>query len=131
MNSSLYAGNDTATHPSVYTERMLALATRLADIPDFEVRAKEDAHALLAEAGMELPETLKIQLVANTDREFHLVMPPDPNTSLADETLESISGGTTAGSASTVGSASSMSTALSCASSAGTVSTAGTASTSD
>ncbi len=73
----------------------------------------------------------EVRVLANTSDVYHVIMPPDPNYPLSDQTLEKVAAGSsTAGSASTIGSAGSIatSTAASSVSSAGTAGSAGSAS---
>lgn len=60
----------------------------------------------VAEAfGVELPPGLELRVVADTAEVFHLILPQDPNSVVADKALSEVAGGSTAGSAGTVGSA--------------------------
>ncbi len=80
--------------------------------------------------GFDVPVTgMQVDVVANTDEVAHFILPPDPNTDLADESLSAVSGGATAGSAGSVSSASTFqtSTFFSSFSTAGTAGTAGSA----
>ena len=50
------------------------------------------AAALKAE-GIDVPAGMAVTVLENTDKHFHLVLPPVPSDELSDETLESIAGG--------------------------------------
>ena len=93
--------------------------------PALRARAEADPHGVLAERGMEIPPAVDVHIVANTDEVFHVVLPADPNTVLADETLEGVAGGAAAcaGCAST---ASTLGTAISCIGTGGSIGTAST-----
>ena len=48
----------------------------------------------LSEFGLLIPAQAEVRIVENTDEIFHLVLPADPNTSLSDELLNTVTGGT-------------------------------------
>ena len=52
-----------------------------------------DARRLLQEAGVSVPAGYDIRVVADTEDTIHVVMPPDPNADLEDETLDAVVGG--------------------------------------
>ncbi len=83
--------------------------------------------AALAEMGIDVPPSVELRVSVNTQEDFHVVFPPDPNTALSDEALISVSGGNCAGSASTIGCAGTASSLPSCAMTVSTAGTAGTA----
>ena len=60
---------------------------------DYRRRVDADPVAALRENGIDLPGGVEIQVRVNTDDTFYLVMPPDPNTELDDETMAAIAGG--------------------------------------
>ena len=75
-------------------------------------------------------ESMDVKVHQNTPDTFHLVSPPDPNQTLADEDLMAVAGGKTASTVGSAGSASTASTLTICwgsASSAGSAGTAGSA----
>ena len=86
-----------------------------------------EPYAALAEMGIDVPPGVELRVSVNTQEDFHLVFPPDPNTALSDEMLVSVSGGNTAGTASSIGCAGTASSLPSCAFSVSTAGTAGTA----
>jgi hypothetical protein len=89
-----------------------------------------EPYAALVALGVDLPAGVELQVSVNTEEDFHVVFPPDPNTALSDEMLASVAGGNTAGTASSIGCAGTASSLPSCAfsvSSAGTAGTAGSA----
>ena len=112
-------------------EPFRALAERYA--ADEALRAQIDAgdvSDLVADLGIELPAGVEARIVADGAGLHHVVMPPDPNIVLADETLGAVSGGgKTASTAGSVGTASSMacSTVPSSASTAGSAGSIGCA----
>ena len=102
------------------------LAIRYRD--DDALRARLDSGDVsetLTELGIQVHEDVKFRVAANSVDTFHVVLPPDPNTELSDESLVAVAGGKSAGSAGTVGSAGT----FACACSPSTVSTAGSAGT--
>ena len=87
-----------------------------------------EPYAVLTEMmGIDVPPGVELRVSVNTQEDFHVVFPPDPNTALSDEMLVSVSGGNTAGTASSIGCAGTASSLPSCAFSVSTAGTAGTA----
>ena len=95
--------------------------------PEFRARLVADPRAAMAEQGVEAPEALEFRVTVNDAETMHIVFPPDPNAALSDDTIQWVSGGTPASSASSVGSGSTVGSVPSTASSAGTVSSLGSA----
>ena len=62
--------------------------------PELRARAETEPHAVLTEHGISMPPKHDVRIVANTAETFNLVMPPDPNSVLADAQLEAVAGGT-------------------------------------
>ena len=104
----------------------LTKGTYLKDVldPEFRERMQTAPDAALTSWGIELPPGIDVSVHVNTDDTFHLVLPPDPNVALSDETLGMVAGGKTA---STIGSAGCASTAGSLPSTASTASSASSA----
>ena len=50
------------------------------------------AAALKAE-GIDVPDGMAVTVVENTDKQFHLVLPPVPTDELSDEALDPVAGG--------------------------------------
>ena len=50
-------------------------------------------HGAMLEQGIEIPSEVEIRTVSRSSETFHLVLPPDPNESISDEGLNSVSGG--------------------------------------
>ena len=92
--------------------------------PALRARAGADPRGVLAERGLEIPPAVDARIVANTDEVFHLVLPPDPNTVLEDETLHAVAGGDTFGSVGSASTASTIPSTVSCAGTAGTLGSA-------
>lgn len=60
----------------------------------FKRRLLEDPAGTMKGEGMEIPDGVEIRAVENTDRLFHLVLPPIPAASeLTDDDLARIAGG--------------------------------------
>ena len=62
--------------------------------PELRARAATEPHAVLSEHGIHMPPEHDVRIVANTAETFNLVMPPDPNSALAEEDLAAVAGGT-------------------------------------
>ena len=82
---------------------------------DCKQRCRQILRNVLSEHGVEIPPDITISVVPNSGDTYHLVIPPDPNATLSEESLESFSGGGTLSTAvcvpstiSTVGSASTL-----------------------
>ena len=109
-------------------ERFHVFAARYREDSGLRARIESgDLSDAIAELGLPSPpESIQVRIVADTPEVVHIVLPPDPNADLTDESLRAVAGGKTAGTAGSVGSASTF--ACSCSpSSAGTVSSGGTA----
>ena len=98
-------------------EQFSADLTRLSedyrDKPEVRAELDADPRSFFASRGVDLQAGADFRVVANTADVFHMVLPPNPNASLDDQSLESVAGGTGA-------QASTFSTVI------GTVSSAGT-----
>ena len=95
--------------------------------PEFRHAVDDNPREAFAGKGLDIPPEVEIRVWVDTPGTRHLIMPPDPNGVLSDETLGGISGGARASTASSYGCASTASTIPSCLSSAGTLSSAGSA----
>lgn len=113
-------------------EHFYAYAARVQEDPALRARIESgDVADTLAELGLpNPPEKIEVRIVVDTPEVVHIVLPPDPNADLTDESLSAVAGGKTAGSAGCAGTASTMacSTVPGSVSSASTAATAGTAS---
>ena len=121
----------TDTGVLLYLERLNPLVETFGDDEALRARAEADPKSVLLEYGLDFPQQFDVQFVANTAEVFHLALPPDPNRALADEDLNMVAGGTTAGTAGCASTVACVGTAISTvgsASSVGSMSTAGTAS---
>lgn len=100
------------------------------DDPEFRARLEADPRAELTARELQImPEDAEVRLAVNTPEVFHLVMAADPNSTVSDQLLSNVSGGSSASTVATLGSAGTASTLPSCLGSAGSVSTAGSAGT--
>ena len=106
-----------------------AAALRYRDDPPWRARIDGGeagaVSALMSEIDLTPAPGASIRVRANDDRVFHVIMPPDPNMEVADETLSGVVGGARAG---TMSSMSSAGTA-GCSTAPSTLGTAGCAST--
>jgi len=60
----------------------------------FKARLLSDTMAVLKENGIAVPENVTVKAVENTDKVFHLVIPPKPaGDELSDEDLRKVAGG--------------------------------------
>ena len=77
-------------------QKVATLAQSCREDPKLRARAEADPRAVLFEYGIELPLGRDVRLTENTADTFHVVLPPDPNSALADAQLEAVAGGNTA-----------------------------------
>ena len=111
-------------------EKFAMLADAWREDASVRLRCESDPRGILADrADMDIPPELEVRILVNTDEEFHVVFPLDPNTAISDEALTAVVGGNCAGSAGTLGTLGSAGTIPSTASTAGTLFCAGTAGT--
>ncbi len=60
----------------------------------FKKRLLSDPAAVLKEQGLETPPGVEIRIVENTDKVFHLVLPPKPSSGeLPDASLDTVAAG--------------------------------------
>ena len=108
-------------------ERFHTFAARYRE--DSDLRARIDSGDLsdaIAELDLPTPpENIQVRIVADTPEVVHVIMPPDPNADLTDESLSAVAGGKTAGSAGCAGTAST----FGCSTVPGSVATASSAGT--
>lgn len=95
---------------------------------DFVERMMADPRGTLGGMGIPIPADMEIVVVRESEDTRHMVIPPNPNVALADESLSRVTGGSSAGSASSLGSASTAGSICTCASTAGSAACAGSAS---
>lgn len=60
---------------------------------EFRARLKDAPREALRDYGLELSPELEVRVVENTGEVAHVVMPPNPNTVLADHALAGVAGG--------------------------------------
>ena len=77
-------------------QKVTTLAQSCREDPKLRARAEADPRAVLFEYGIELPLGRDVRLEENTADTFHVVLPSDPNSALADAQLEAVAGGNTA-----------------------------------
>src|ERR1700745_3484707 len=63
----------------------------------FKRKLLTNTEAILSAEGVELPAGLSVKVLENTDKVFHLVIPPKP-TELSDEDLDKVAAGDVCGS---------------------------------
>ncbi len=99
--------------------------------PDLRARLAGGDYAPAVEAfGLNVPEGAELRFVPNTETAFHLPIPVDPNQAISDTTLNDITGGSSAGTASSIGTVGTVGCSTG-PSSVGTGGTMGTASSND
>jgi len=61
--------------------------------PAFKVELIANPAAALKAEGIDVPAGMAVTVVENTDKLFHLVLPPVPSNELSDEALDAVAGG--------------------------------------
>ena len=127
--------NDSLAKAKENLRVLTAAARSYRDDPEFRAQIESEPRAALAGVGIDFQDSgvdagLEVQVYANTEDVFHMVMPLNPNTPLSDEAMTDMAGGSTASSAGSAGSGSTVSTPASSLSSAGTAGSAGSATSS-
>ena len=111
-------------------QTLRAAARDYRDDPDFRARIEADPRTELAARDLPIePPGAEVRLAVNTPEVFYLVMGADPNSTVSDQLLGGVAGGSSASSVASVGCAGTASTTPSCLGSVGSVSTAGSAGT--
>lgn len=93
--------NTAAHHASL---KLATLADQTRADPEFRARLKDEPRAALRSYGLELLPEMEVRVVENTGEVAHVVLPPNPNTVLADHALVGIAGGTGSPAGGTIGS---------------------------
>ena len=61
--------------------------------PAFKAALIANPAAALKAEGIDVPAGMAVTVVENTDKHFHLVLPPVPSDELSDEALDGVAGG--------------------------------------
>jgi hypothetical protein len=61
--------------------------------PAFKAELIANPAAALKAEGIDVPAGMTVTVVENTDKQFHLVLPPEPTDELPDEALDAVAGG--------------------------------------
>ena len=61
--------------------------------PAFKSALIADPAAALKAEGIDVPAGMAVTVLENTDKQFHLVLPPVPTDELSDEALDAVAGG--------------------------------------
>ena len=77
-----------------YSDGLQSIANDCRDDPDLRARVDADPGSVFTERNLPYPEDAEVRVARNTDAVFHLTMPPDPNVTLSESMLGSVSGGT-------------------------------------
>ena len=65
--------------------------------PAFKAELIANPAAALKAEGIDVPAGMTVTVVENTDKLFHLVLPPVPSDELSDEALDGVAGGVCSG----------------------------------
>ena len=76
-----------------YHGRFVSIERELREDADSRRRFEIEPRAVLEEWSIHIPPGMELHVATNTDDTYHVIMPSDPNTTLADEDL-TVSGGT-------------------------------------
>ena len=76
-----------------YADLSVRVAERCYADPVFRRSMETDGRTALAGMGLELPPGFDVKTVANTSDRMYVVLPPNPNMTLGDETLAALAGG--------------------------------------
>ena len=75
-------------------ESMLAdIAGECRDNPETRAELDADPRAFFAERGVDVPDGTEVRVADDTADAVHLVMPPNPNNAISDDTLTGVAGG--------------------------------------
>ena len=61
--------------------------------PAFKAELIANPAAALKAEGIDMPAGMAVTVLENTDKQFHLVLPPVPSDELSDEALDAVAGG--------------------------------------
>ena len=61
--------------------------------PVFKAELIANPAAALKAEGIDVPAGMAVTVVENTDKQFHLVLPPVPSDALSDKELDAVAGG--------------------------------------
>jgi hypothetical protein len=61
--------------------------------PAFKAELIANPAAALKAEGIDVPAGMAVTVLENTDKQFHLVLPPVPTDGLSDEALDAVAGG--------------------------------------
>ena len=61
--------------------------------PAFKAGLIANTAAALKAEGIDVPDGITVTVLENTDKQFHLVLPPMPTDELSDEALDAVAGG--------------------------------------
>jgi hypothetical protein len=62
--------------------------------PAFKAELIANPAAALKSEGIDVPAGVTVTVLENTDKQFHLVLPPVPSDELSEEALDAVAGGT-------------------------------------
>ena len=84
-------------------DNFLKMAELCRTDPDFRAKLRAEPAAVLAEQGVAVASGIDLRLVENSDRVYHVVLPPNPSSRLSDSSLSGVAGGSSADCVASVG----------------------------
>ena len=76
-------------------ESMLAeAANECSGDPELRTELDADPRAFFTARGMSVPDGVEVRVADDTADTIHLIMPPNPNDAVSDDTLTQVAGGT-------------------------------------
>ena len=88
------SSNITAENSEQFFADLTRISEDYRDKPEVRAELDADPRAFFASRGVDLQAGADFRVVANTADVVHMVLPPNPNASLDDRSLESVAGGT-------------------------------------
>ena len=88
--NDIIMGSDRADYINVL--RLIDRRRDLFDEPDFTAALNANPAAALKAEGIDVPDGVAVTVVENTDKHFHLVLPPTPTDELSAEALDAVVG---------------------------------------
>ena len=61
--------------------------------PAFKAELIANPAAALKAEGIDVPAGMAVTVLENTDKQFHLVLPPEPTDELSEDALDAVAGG--------------------------------------
>lgn len=74
-------------------DKFLAMTDLCRSDPEFRARLRAEPAAALAGQGIAVASGIDFRLVENSERVYHVVLPPNPKARLSDSSLSGVAGG--------------------------------------